>query len=93
MRRRLFNLAAAVSLVLCLATAVMWRIVQSPFGLCLRTVRDNPAKAESLADRIEYVEDDYRNVSGTCDAFASVGMPVLAVRGRLERMTGIEPAF
>jgi len=34
--------------VLALATLVMWRIVHSPFGLCLRTVRDNPAKAESL---------------------------------------------
>jgi branched-chain amino acid transport system permease protein len=34
--------------VLVLATALMWRIVRSPFGLCLRTVRDNPAKAESL---------------------------------------------
>jgi branched-chain amino acid transport system permease protein len=30
------------------ATAVMWRIVHSPFGLCLRTVRDNPLKAEAL---------------------------------------------
>jgi branched-chain amino acid transport system permease protein len=34
--------------VLALATAVMWRIVHSPFGLCLRTIRDNPAKAETL---------------------------------------------
>ena len=34
--------------LLVLATAVMWRIVHSPFGLCLRTVRDNPLKAESL---------------------------------------------
>jgi branched-chain amino acid transport system permease protein len=34
--------------VLALATLAMWRIVRSPFGLCLRTVRDNPAKAESL---------------------------------------------
>ena len=30
--------------LLVLATAVMWRIVHSPFGLCLRTVRDNPAE-------------------------------------------------
>src|SRR5262249_26043746 len=29
--------------VLALATFAMWRIVRSPFGLCLRTVRDNPA--------------------------------------------------
>jgi branched-chain amino acid transport system permease protein len=34
--------------VLGLATLVMWRIVRSPFGLCLRTIRDNPGKAETL---------------------------------------------
>ena len=34
--------------VLVLATAAMWRIVHSPFGLCLRTIRDNPLKAEAL---------------------------------------------
>jgi branched-chain amino acid transport system permease protein len=34
--------------VLVLASVVMWRIVRSPFGLCLRTIRDNPVKAESL---------------------------------------------
>jgi branched-chain amino acid transport system permease protein len=34
--------------VLALATLLMWRIVGSPFGLCLRTIRDNPIKAESL---------------------------------------------
>jgi len=34
--------------VLVLATLLMWRIVQSPFGLCLKTIRDNPLKAESL---------------------------------------------
>jgi branched-chain amino acid transport system permease protein len=34
--------------VLVLAALVMWRIVRSPFGLCLQTIRDNPLKAESL---------------------------------------------
>ena len=34
--------------VLALATVLMWRVVHSPFGLCLRTIRDNPLKAESL---------------------------------------------
>ena len=34
--------------VLALAALLMWRVVHSPFGLCLRTVRDNPLKAESL---------------------------------------------
>ncbi len=32
------------------------------------------AKAEGLGDRVEYVEDDYRNISGTFDVFVSVGM-------------------
>ena len=34
--------------VLVLAAAVMWRVVHSPLALCLKTIRDNPAKAESL---------------------------------------------
>jgi branched-chain amino acid transport system permease protein len=34
--------------VLAVATVVMWRIVSSPFGLCLRSIRDNPNKAEFL---------------------------------------------
>ena len=34
--------------VLVIAALVMWRIVHSPFGLCLKTIRDNPAKAETL---------------------------------------------
>jgi branched-chain amino acid transport system permease protein len=34
--------------VLVIAVIVMWRIVHSPFGLCLKTIRDNPAKAETL---------------------------------------------
>lgn len=32
------------------------------------------ARAEGLADRVEFVEDDYRNITGRCDAFVSVGM-------------------
>lgn len=32
------------------------------------------AKAEGLDGKIEYVEDDYRNISGNYDAFVSVGM-------------------
>jgi cyclopropane-fatty-acyl-phospholipid synthase len=32
------------------------------------------AKAEGLADLVEFIEDDYRNISGECDAFVSVGM-------------------
>jgi cyclopropane-fatty-acyl-phospholipid synthase len=32
------------------------------------------ARAEGLAGRVEFVEDDYRNVRGECDAFVSIGM-------------------
>jgi cyclopropane-fatty-acyl-phospholipid synthase len=32
------------------------------------------AKARGLAGRVEFIEDDYRNVSGEFDAFVSVGM-------------------
>ena len=32
------------------------------------------AAAEGLADRVEFIQDDYRHVQGTCDAFVSVGM-------------------
>jgi len=32
------------------------------------------AAREGLAGRVEYVEEDYRNISGQCDAFVSVGM-------------------
>jgi branched-chain amino acid transport system permease protein len=34
--------------ILVIATLVMWRIVTSPFGLCLKSIRENPVKAESL---------------------------------------------
>jgi cyclopropane-fatty-acyl-phospholipid synthase len=32
------------------------------------------AKREGLTSLVEYVEDDYRNISGRYDAFVSVGM-------------------
>ena len=32
------------------------------------------AREEGLGDRVTYVEDDYRNMRGECDAFVSVGM-------------------
>lgn len=32
------------------------------------------AKARGLADRVEFVEDDYRTIAGKYDAFVSVGM-------------------
>lgn len=32
------------------------------------------ADAEGLSDRVEFIEDDYRNIQGSFDAFVSVGM-------------------
>jgi len=32
------------------------------------------ARREDLDHRVEFVQDDWRNISGTCDAFVSVGM-------------------
>jgi cyclopropane-fatty-acyl-phospholipid synthase len=32
------------------------------------------ARDEGLANRVQFVEDDYRNVHGECDVFVSVGM-------------------
>jgi cyclopropane-fatty-acyl-phospholipid synthase len=34
----------------------------------------NRAREEGLADRVEFIEDDYRNVRGDHDVFVSVGM-------------------
>jgi len=39
----------------------------------LRFAREE-AERQGLSDRVEYVEDDYRNIQGTYDAFVSVGM-------------------
>ena len=32
------------------------------------------AKSEGLDDRVEFIENDWRNITGGCDAFMSVGM-------------------
>ena len=32
------------------------------------------AREQGLAHRVEFIEDDYRNIGGHCDAFVSVGM-------------------
>ncbi len=32
------------------------------------------AKEMGLSDRVEFIDDDYRNIQGECDAFVSVGM-------------------
>lgn len=32
------------------------------------------ARRENLDGRVEFIEDDWRNITGTCDAFVSIGM-------------------
>lgn len=38
--------------LLVIATFIMWRIVSSPFGLCLKSIRENPDKAKYLGINI-----------------------------------------
>ena len=60
--------------ILGIALLVMWRIVHSPFGLCLRTIRDNPAKAEALGLGVARYRWYAFVVSG---AYAAVGGALL----------------
>ena len=60
--------------VLVAAAAVMWRIVHSPFGLCLRTIRDNPVKAEALGVSVTRYRWYAFVISGV---FAAVGGALL----------------
>ena len=63
--------------VLLVAVVVMWRIVQSPFGLCLRTIRDNPAKAETLGISVPW----YRFAAFVISAvYAGLGGVLLAIQ-------------
>jgi branched-chain amino acid transport system permease protein len=53
-----------------IAAVIMWRIVHSPFGLCLQSIRDNPDKAEYLGVSIRR----YRLVAFVISGcFAGVG--------------------
>ncbi len=60
--------------VLAVATFVMWRIVTSPFGLCLRAIRDNPVKAEALGISVKRYRWYAFLISS---AYASVGGALL----------------
>jgi branched-chain amino acid transport system permease protein len=62
--------------LLVVATVLMWRIVHSPLGLCLRAVRDNPRKAASLGLSVPR----YRWYAFMLSAaYAAVGGVLLAV--------------
>jgi branched-chain amino acid transport system permease protein len=62
--------------LLLLATAVMWRIVRSPFGLSLRAIRENPDKAESLGVAVRGARLGAFVIAGV---FGAVGGALLAV--------------
>jgi cyclopropane-fatty-acyl-phospholipid synthase len=47
------------------------------------------AAREGLSDRIEFIDDDYRNVSGEFDAFVSVGMLEHVGRQHYQRLADV----
>jgi branched-chain amino acid transport system permease protein len=62
--------------LLAVAVLVMWRIVHSPFGLCLRSIRENPEKAEYVGVSVRR----YRFAAFCIAAvFGAVGGALLAV--------------
>lgn len=54
----------------------------------IKYARDT-AESEGMQDRVEYIEDDYRNASGTCDVFVSVGMLEHVGRGNYKTLGGV----
>lgn len=61
---------------LALHMARRYRVTVRAFNLSSEQIayaRDR-ARAEGLGTRVEFIEDDYRNLGGKCDAFVSVGM-------------------
>jgi branched-chain amino acid transport system permease protein len=61
--------------ILAILTFVMWKIVSSPFGLCLKAIRDNPEKAQYLGVSVK----KYRWCAFVISAaYAAVGGALLA---------------
>jgi cyclopropane-fatty-acyl-phospholipid synthase len=54
-------------------------------GEQLRFARQQ-ARARGLADRVEFIEDDWREIRGPCDAFVSIGMLEHVGRSRYEEL-------
>jgi branched-chain amino acid transport system permease protein len=65
------------SLALLLAAAfVMWHIVRSPFGLCLRSIRENPDKAQYVGVSVRRFRFLAFLIAG---AFGAVGGTLLTI--------------
>jgi branched-chain amino acid transport system permease protein len=62
--------------LLVVAALLMWRIVRSPFGLCLRAIRENPDKAESLGVSVRRYRFYAFLIAG---GFGGVGGVLLAI--------------
>jgi branched-chain amino acid transport system permease protein len=58
------------------AALVMWRVVHSPFGLCLRSIRENPQKAEYLGVSVRRYRFGAFLIAGV---FGALGGALLAV--------------
>ena len=61
--------------ILAILIFAMWKIVSSPFGLCLKAIRDNPEKAEYLGVSVKKYRWYAFIISG---AYAAVGGALLA---------------
>jgi branched-chain amino acid transport system permease protein len=61
--------------ILVILTFVMWKIVSSPFGLCLKAIRDNPEKAEYLGVSVKRYRWYAFIISA---AYAAIGGALLA---------------
>jgi branched-chain amino acid transport system permease protein len=61
--------------ILAILTFIMWKIVSSPFGLCLKAIRDNPEKAEYLGVSVRKYRWYAFVISG---AYAAIGGALLA---------------
>jgi branched-chain amino acid transport system permease protein len=71
-------------IVLAIAAWAMWRIVSSPFGICLKAIRDNPEKATYLGISVRKYRWYAFIISG---AYAAIGGVLLApVVGQVDPM-------
>lgn len=62
-------------IVLAILTLIMWKIISSPFGLCLKAIRDNPEKAEYLGINVRRYRWYAFIISA---AYAAIGGALLA---------------
>jgi branched-chain amino acid transport system permease protein len=71
-------------IILAIAAWAMWRIVSSPFGICLKAIRDNPEKATYLGISVRKYRWYAFIISG---AYAAIGGVLLApVVGQVDPM-------